>query len=102
MKIEIIEFWAVIVLLIAYITAAFMRRGAGEAYRKGLFQFSIAFFMMEVVPPFLNLIVLNTEDKKPTDLLQILALIAVIVAVLFFLNSLRLLCGALLGESLKS
>lgn len=97
MKIEIIEFWAVIVLLIAYITAAFMRRGGGEAYRKGLFHLSIAFFMMHVVPPVLNLI----GDGKKTDLLYVLGIIAIVIAVLAYLSSLRLLCGTLQGETMR-
>ena len=95
MKMEIIELWAVIVLLIAYITAAFMRRGAGESYRKGLAHLSIAFFMMQVVPPILNLI----GDGKKTDLLMILGLIAIVIAVWFYLSSLKLLCGALQGSA---
>lgn len=95
MKIEIVEFWAVIVLLIAYVVAAFMRRGAGEAYRKGLYHLSIAFFMMHVVPPVLGLL----GDGKKTDLLMVLGIVAVVVAVLFYLSSLKLLCGALQGSS---
>lgn len=86
------------ILVVAYITTALMRRGAGGdgLYRRGLFHLSISFFMMEVVPPILTLI--NGDRKPPAELMTILGVIALIIAVLFYLNSLRLLCNWLLGE----
>lgn len=98
MRIEVLEFWAVIILMVAYITAALMRRGIGGdgLYRRGLLHLSIAFFMMEVVPPVLLL--LNGQRKDPSTILFILGIIAMVIAVLFYLNSLRLLCNWLLGE----
>ena len=101
MRLDVLEFWAAIVLIVAYIVAALVRRGAGSdsLYRRGLLHLCIAFFMMEVVPPVLTLIN-NGRDhpKNPSDLLLILGLIAIVAAVLLYLNSLRLLCNWLLGE----
>ena len=97
MRIDVVEFWAVMILIVAYIAAAFFRRGSsGTAlYRKGLLHVSIAFLMMEVMPMVYAMIM---PDRKPTDLLYALGVIVAIVAVLLFLNSLRLLCLWLLGE----
>jgi hypothetical protein len=98
MRVEILEFWAAIVLIVAYITAAILRRGAGGdgLYRRGLFHLSIAFFLMEVGPPILHL--LNNQNKELSNTLLAVGIIIMIIAVLLFLNSLRLLCNWLLGD----
>ena len=101
MRVDILEFWAAMILIVAYIVAAMFRRGAGSdgLYRKGLLHLSIAFFMMEVVPPILALINSGRDHpKNESGFLLFLGIIAMIAAVILYLNSLRLLCNWLLGE----
>jgi hypothetical protein len=101
MRFEALEFWAAIVLIVAYITAALLRRGAGSdiLYRRGLLHLCAAYFLMEVVPALLTLI--NQERDQPKDpsaFLGILGLIALVAAVLLYLSSLAKLCQWLLGD----
>jgi uncharacterized membrane protein HdeD (DUF308 family) len=101
MRFDVLEFWAAMILVVAYITAAVLRRGAGgdAVYRRGLLHLCIAFFLMEVAPALLSLI--NQErdvPKDPSALLAILGLIALVAAVLLYLSSLTKLCAWLLGD----